>query len=375
MATEHTFTLKAMLDDADVQQKLNSLQQSAGGSGSSGVASSIDKIGSSLKSLRHALGGATVARSFLNLAKSAELFGDKTDQIVNQVQSSMNSLFGAMATGNVAVIAFTVALEALNIGLAKAQNEAAEAIKAEEEQRAAWRTLFGEQRKYIRSGREKEIDQLVAGGNIKALTAERDKVDRQRQETDAKLQKALYGSTGTEKYRADIAPNLSQTLSQLNKDFERLDEALKKVQKAEDDRVAGLDKARKAFQTEEADYTAKQNTDFEYFKKVMDDAAAAMSEATTAEQFRDASSRYTSARDWFETTKEKYEPTAATWAKQLQSLVTTSASSFGAAGFGMGEDPSIDIQQTISNQIDTVIRYMQDLIRKDLEVVNQTMTI
>jgi len=56
----------------------------------------------------------------------------------------MNSLFGAMATGNVAVIAFTVALEALNIGLAKAQNEAAEAIKAEEEQRAAWRTLFGE---------------------------------------------------------------------------------------------------------------------------------------------------------------------------------------------------------------------------------------
>jgi len=87
----------------------------------------------------------------------------------------------------------------------------------------------------------------VAGGNIKALTAERDKVDRQRQETDAKLQKALYGSTGTEKYRAEIAPNLSQTLSQLNKDFERLDEALKKAQKAEDDRVAGLDKARKAF--------------------------------------------------------------------------------------------------------------------------------
>lgn len=41
----------------------------------------------------------------------------------------------------------------------------------------------------------------------------------------------------------------------------------------------------------------------------------------------------------------------------------------------MGENAGVDMQQTISNQIDVVIRYMQDILRKDLEVVNQASTL
>ena len=374
MATEHTLTLKAALDTSEAQAKLNQLEQSAGPSGPSGSSGALDKLSKSIKGLRRALGGAVISRSFLNLAKSAELFGEKSEAVVSQVQSSMNSLFGAMATGNVAVIAFTAALEALNIGLAKAQAEAAEAMKRDAEEREAYRRILAGNDKLVDRARQGQIDRLVASGSESELTAERDRVAKAREDTEKSLKQALYGDVGSTQFRADKAARLQETLSRLDKEFKELNDAVEKARKAEEKRVSDLSQARDEFDVSEADRAAKQTSDFEYFKKVMDEASTAMLEATTADQFKSAASRYASARDYLEDKKPK-ELTAADWAAQLQQLALAASSSFGAAGFGMGENSGMDMQQTISNQIDVVIRCMQDILRRDLEVVNQASTL
>lgn len=102
---------------------------------------------------------------------------------------------------------------------------------------------------------------------------------------------------------------------------------------------------------------------------MMEAAKEAMKKAVTAEQFTGARSEYELARNRIESFKseEKSKINAGSYANMLK-MFGGEVGGFSSLGFGMGEK---SMTTTISNQIDEIIRLLQDQLRKDMEVVNE----
>lgn len=101
-----------------------------------------------------------------------------------------------------------------------------------------------------------------------------------------------------------------------------------------------------------------------------------MAGAANAQDYNAARRRFESARSTMEglqsaqqgKKKEPKRPEAQDWASMLSLLKGPAVSGFGAAGFNMGETQGqLD---EITGQLDRIIRYMGDLVNKDLVVQN-----
>lgn len=101
----------------------------------------------------------------------------------------------------------------------------------------------------------------------------------------------------------------------------------------------------------------------------MEQAKEAMRKSTTADDFKKASRNYSLARDQIDSLakEEKSKINAGSYASILK-MLGGETSGFSSLGFGMGEK---SMTTTISNQIDEIIRLLQDQLRKDMEVVNE----
>lgn len=100
---EHTLTIKAKLDDSDVQNQLAKLEsQRAGGVGGDArkAASGIAELGKSLKALRFIIGSSGLVKSLFDLTKAYKLFGERTDQIADDTESLFKKVaLGALTLG------------------------------------------------------------------------------------------------------------------------------------------------------------------------------------------------------------------------------------------------------------------------------------
>lgn len=252
MATEHTLTLKAVLDKSDVQQQLASLEsQTSAGGDTSSAASSLDKFSDSLKRLNRTIGGAAVTRSFLNLAKSAELFGEGTDKIVTQVQSSMHSMFAAMATGNVAVIAFTAALEGLNLAISEAQEEAAEDMRRTQELNKAYRDIVDAGKGLQQSRRGQKLSDLAASGDVDTIRAVMTLLEERRSSAEKEYDK--WRSRPVSEYSAGRTKFFAAQIQDFDKEVAMLRSALKRATDAEQSRQDALKQARDNLIKEQAE--------------------------------------------------------------------------------------------------------------------------
>lgn len=83
---DHTVELEAKLNTQQAEQKLNNLASNAGKkleSPAGAAFKALNGLSDSLKKLRTVIGGGVLAQSLGQLAKSMDLFGDKTDRLVN----------------------------------------------------------------------------------------------------------------------------------------------------------------------------------------------------------------------------------------------------------------------------------------------------
>lgn len=110
---EHTLTIKAKLDDSDVQSQLAKLEsQRAGGVGGDAgkAASGIAELGKSLKILKFAIGSSGLVKSLFDMAKAYKAFGERTDQIAGDFET----LFKRIAIGAATLGPFGVILASLS---------------------------------------------------------------------------------------------------------------------------------------------------------------------------------------------------------------------------------------------------------------------
>ena len=134
---DHTVELEAKLNTQQAEQKLDNLASKAGKkleSPAGAAFKGLDGLSDSLKKLRNVVGGGVLVQSLGQLAKSMDLFGDKTDKIVSQFTGTFNRMLGAIASGNPIVVAMTGAMEALMHSLSAAAKERDEAIAGLNEQ-------------------------------------------------------------------------------------------------------------------------------------------------------------------------------------------------------------------------------------------------
>lgn len=105
---EHTLTIKAKLDDSDVQNQLAKLEsQRAGGVGGDAAkaASGIAELGNSLKMLKFAIGSSGLVKSLFDMAKAYKVFGDSSDQIAGDLETLTKRVaIGAATFGPFGVI-------------------------------------------------------------------------------------------------------------------------------------------------------------------------------------------------------------------------------------------------------------------------------
>lgn len=98
---EHTLTIKAKLDDSDVQAQLAKLEsQRAGGVGGDAgkAASGIAELGNSLKVLKFAIGSSGLVKSLFDMAKAYKVFGERTDQIAGDFETLFKRIMVGAAT-------------------------------------------------------------------------------------------------------------------------------------------------------------------------------------------------------------------------------------------------------------------------------------
>lgn len=162
---------------------------------------------------------------------------------------------------------------------------------------------------------------------------------------------------------------LLEQLQRFDGIVKQLQDALEKVTDAEKKRTADLESAKEKFGRSEQIYSATQSKNSAFFYGMMEAAKEAMKKAVTAEQFTGARSEYELARNRIESFKseEKSKINAGSYAGMLK-MLGGETSGFSSLGFGMGEK---SMTTTISNQIDEIIRLLQDQLRKDMEVVNE----
>lgn len=167
-------------------QQLNNGTASNVSRNSSSAASGVSKLSDSLKALRNAIGGGVLVKSFSDLAKSAQLFGQNTSKYVDLINHSMNNLIGALATGNPVIVAFTTAMVALNAAFKDSEKSLSAAAKAENKR------LKYEDAKEAREARVQQdnLNKLLKSGDENGLTLRLRDLYSRRSEWEKKSQEA-----------------------------------------------------------------------------------------------------------------------------------------------------------------------------------------
>lgn len=167
-------------------QQLNNGTASNVSRNSSSAASGVSKLSDSLKALRNAIGGGVLVKSFSDLAKSAQLFGQNTSKYVDLINSSMNNLMGALATGNPVIVAFTTAMVALNAAFKDSEKSLSAAAKAENKR------LKYEDAKSARDARVQQdnLNRLLKSGDENGMTLRLRDLYLRRSEWEKKSQEA-----------------------------------------------------------------------------------------------------------------------------------------------------------------------------------------
>lgn len=106
---EHTLTIKARLDDSDVQNQLAKLesQRTGGqvGGEASKAASGISELGNSLKMLRFVVGSSGLVKSLFDMGRAYKVFGERSDQIAGDFENLVKKIgIGAATLGPFGVI-------------------------------------------------------------------------------------------------------------------------------------------------------------------------------------------------------------------------------------------------------------------------------
>lgn len=149
---EHTLTIKAKLDDSDVQNQLAKLEsQRAGGVGgeASKAANGIAELGNSLKMLRFVIGSSGLVKSLFDMGKAYKVFGERSEQIAGDFETLIKRIgVGAATLGPIGVILASLSsimdrLTARANAQAEAQKKLAEAQeKATKEAEKAQKQLY-----------------------------------------------------------------------------------------------------------------------------------------------------------------------------------------------------------------------------------------
>ena len=130
-----------------------------------------------------------------------------------------------------------------------------------------------------------------------------------------------------------------------------------------------LDKARSDWRYSEAFSQARRAKDVAWLQDSMNKAAAAMSTATTASGFREASSRYGAARSALQGLDEEGRKTEIERLKGLlDSMKASPVSNYTAAGFSMGEQ--LGAEENISRNVEQIVRLLQEQMAKQLQTFN-----
>lgn len=211
MASEHTLSLKATLDTADVQQKLDKLNQQSANVGKNvggqEAAKDVNHLADAVKNLRRAIGGMTVVHSFANLAKAAKMFGDNTDQVVSQITSSMNNLMAAAMSGNVGVMALVAAMEIFGVALKSAQQELARVTKEAANLQVKWNT----RREYGWSKFNRDAQEVAKHGDQIQQSRMLEDLYKRRSAAEADVDKKMkYGSGASAKEIESAIDNLKR---------------------------------------------------------------------------------------------------------------------------------------------------------------------
>lgn len=423
---EHVLTLKAKLDTNDVQSQMQQLNKGTASnvtSNSNAAASGVSKLSDSLKELKNAIGGGVLVKSFTDLAKSAQLFGQNTTKYVDLINQSMGSLMGALATGNPIILAFTAAMVALNATFKESQKILAAAAKAEN------RRLKYEDAIQSREARiqQDNLNNLLRSGNESGLTYRLKDLYRQRSEWESRSQNATTteaiesAEKGLRNVNAEISRvesalpraiqktidgltkngdrgSLSQMIEVLQSGqftygdrifdmsvIEQLQDAIEKIDEKEiqlrekaakelEDKIKKekeisdkLEEARQNYAVSQKDLIAERTNDISYFQGVLEKGRARMQSATTADEFNQGASREAYAKNQIENIQRTIVENA--W----KNLTTSPTSNFSALGFSMGEtlSPISDIER----QIDQIIRLMENQMKQSVQYVNPQYTL
>ena len=389
-ASEHTLTLKAVLDTNDVEAKMQQLNNAAGGSGGGKAKSGLLALSQALKTLKLVVANAAIAKA---ISKIAEKFGIAKEAI-DKTQKSINNIATAAATGSPIVFGLVTALELLN-GVMETTTTHVDELEKNLKDIEQVQADASNQYKDYNLDRSTQLNMKAAQKDpAKAavlLEMYRDYAAKNKERIEELTQ---HGSGSVSAQGLD-AERLKLELKTRVKDLRRYDQLIDQlesvVQKAAQDKleaeVADLDRqdkleaARKAWAQAEEDYNAQRRDSLAYFQQVMAQAKLDMENAYDEADFQKASSRLSwarsnadriiDARDAEEAKKPKEK--MADFASLMQTLAGTAVSNFSAAGFGMGEQ--MDLTSTIENQLNEVIRLMQEQLRKDLTVTNSSYTL
>lgn len=423
---EHVLTLKAKLDTNDVQsqmQQLNKGTASNVSNNSNAAASGVSKLSDSLKELKNAIGGGVLVKSFTDLAKSAQLFGQNTTKYVDLINHSMGNLMGALATGNPIIVAFTASMIALNAAFKESEKNLAAAAKAEN------RRLKYEDAVQSRAERiqQDNLNNLLRSGNESGLTYRLRDLYKQRSEWESRSQNATSAEAiesaekGLRNVNAEISRvesalpraiqktidgltksgdrgSLSQMIEVLQSGqftygdrifdmsvIEQLQDAIEKIDEKEiqlrekaakelEDKIKKekeisdkLEEARQNYAVSQKDLVAERTNDISYFQGVLEKGRARMQSATTADEFNQGATREAYAKNQIENIQRTMIENA--W----KNLTTSPTSNFSALGFSMGEtlSPISDIER----QIDQIIRLMENQMKQSVQYVNPQYTL
>ena len=386
----HPVDLEAKLNTQQAEQKLNNLANKASKkleSPASPISKGIDGLSDSLKKFRNVIGGGVIAQSLGQLAKSMDLFGDKTDKLVNQFTGTFNHMLGAIASGNPVVIAMTAAMEALMYTFQQAAKERDQAIAGLNEQNSRvmkWQDFKAGVADY-RQGQQ--IQGAIASGDTAEMRSWLEVMKTRRANVEESI------NTGLEKgWTKDRAGDLDKLVSKAQKYdsvVKQLEDALKKQEEAtqkatqaaikqvtdvmkaaaeaRQKRQEELSAAKERFQYSEDFKSAVQSRDTAWLEDAFGKAVERMQSAKTASEFNAAAGQATQARDAL---KNISQEDLTSLQDQLKTLIGISGpvSGFTAAGFSMGEQFSpVD---NISRNVEQIVMLMREQMQKSLASYN-----
>lgn len=392
---EHVLTLKAKLDTSDVQsqmQQLNKGTASNVSSNSNAAASGVSKLSDSLKQLKNVIGGGVIVQSLGQLAKSMDLFGDKTDKLVSQFTGTFNHMLGAIASGNPVVIAMTGAMEALMYTFQQAAKMRDQAIAGLNEQNSRVMKWLDFKAGVAGYRQGQQIQGAISSGDTAEMKSWLDVMKTRRADIEQSINTGLQ--KGWTKDRAGDLDKLVSEAQKYDSVIKQLEDALKKqeeaTQKATDaatkqvsdmlkaaaearqKREQELSAAKEKFQYGEDFKSAVQSKDTAWLEDAFGKAVERMQSAKTASEYSNAAGQAVQARDAL---KNIAKEELASLQEQLKSRIGIQGpmSGFSALGFSMGE--TLNPTAGIERQIDQIIRLMQDQMRRDLQVVNTSNTL